>query len=852
MDPLVDARVVPVPVELRRHLWVWAATVPWLPDVLADADHASLSGDILAELDASYQALVEAVATAAPPGSALQLRIGCAGWAAGHSSSAPALLEVTLCGSARSEAESAQLAQLVTTGFPHLVPLDPVPARQLREHLQHVDLDAVDSSGIAEIRRRVESIDPVLESEPGAGNPLAPVVLPWTPAPHALRAALAGMRRHPARSVICVHIQPARPSRELVDHLDGTLLELAASQRSVSNPTAAEVVTAYRRRLRTLPRAAVVLRVLVVAEGRLPPGIPEAIGVDLAASGFDVVRPRNAQEAGLATDLLESFTAHGWQRHELPEIAELLALADPGEAAAIFRLPTAPRGGLPGLPVARLSTLPRSPQPRSDSRSGVIGLGIAPGGGYVDISLQEVNQHLLVAGLPGFGKSTSVQTLLSGLVLDHDIPFLVIDPAKSDYTQLIGHLAQRGGRAGRARRVVLDAETPAFNPFAVPEGCGLGAHAGRVLAAFDAALGLSGVWPTGYVTLGRALFAAYERCGPGTAPTLRSLYAALGDVIRRSGFTGPDGTNARAALLGRIEFLARGPLGAALTSDSSGGIDWAELTSVPTVVELRNFAGPVERSLVFALLLAGLVSYREANPTPGRLSHVTVLEEAHRVLGTGTSGAAGVEGLRLMVEAVAELRGSGEGFVIVEQAPSTLHPSVPKVTGSLLCHRVVEADERRVLGEALLLDERQRDDLARLPRGRAVLYSGQRISSLLVDIEPVVDPAGPPAAATHRTLAEAAADPMLCVGCRAMCRYEDQGRALATSLDTSGVARELVGTALRVADDNPALARCAVAHALAGDSERAGRPAVLLPALMRLDDELVRAAAATRQGDAGE
>jgi hypothetical protein len=390
---------------------------------------------------------------------------------------------------------------------------------------------------------------------------------------------------------------------------------------------------------------------------------------------------------------------------------------------------------------------------------------------------------------------------------------------------------------------VLDPDTPAFNPFAPPAGCPPTAHAGRVLAAFDAALGLSGVWPTGYVTLGRALFTAYERCEDGEAPTIRTLYAALGDTIRRSGFSGPDGLNARAALLGRIEFLVRGPLGAALTADARAGVDWADLMSRPAVVELRRFAGPVERSLVFALLLAGLVSYREANPVGGGLAHVTVLEEAHRVLAPGDG--AGSEGVRLMVEAVAELRGSGEGFVVVDQAPSSLHPGIPKVTGSVLAHRLVEPAERAAVGAGLLLDARQQDDLARLPRGRAVLYAGQSVGSVVVDVEAATGTSAGPVPPQRTLVPGAAADPLICVGCRSTCRHRATGRRLADDprLGTAP-GPQLVPLALQLADDHDSRARCAVAHVL-GDRFGGERPAVLMGELAALDDALLARPAAT-------
>lgn len=199
-----------------------------------------------------------------------------------------------------------------------------------------------------------------------------------------------------------------------------------------------------------------------------------------------------------------------------------------------------------------------------------------------------------------------------------------------------------------------------------------------------------------------------------------------------------------------------------------------------------------------------------------------------------------------MAEAVAELRGSGEGFVIVDQAPSSLHPVIPKVTGSLLSHRIIEPGERSAIGTALLLDDRQQEDLARLPRGRAVLYGGQSDGSVVVDVDPMPQDPVPVRAPVARSMATGPSDPVVCIGCDALCLHEEQGRraASATELVTlSGAA--LLNEAVRVTGRGLSEARCAAAHAL-GDRHRDGEPRTLLNALAALDDAVTTTRRAAR------
>ncbi|MDO9396324.1 MAG: hypothetical protein Q7T71_07260 [Herbiconiux sp.] len=662
-----------------------------------------------------------------PAGScAVQVRLTTHGQATGIGVVAPLLF-----GRARSEAEGQRLAFLVRSTLPAEIVLEPITQRErLSERLTASTGESVPE--IIEIRRRVEDIG-LLPGVALDDARLEPALLSWDADRTGLRHAATVLAQHPTAASIVLHMEPSRPSSEVMFHIDGVVRAVATDADIAANPLRSQVGREYRQRLRDLPRASLHVRVAVISPDRIVPGLAESIGVALTVQeAFALVRAESERESVLAQELADTLQARWWGGSGDDILDELSRLATTPEAASIVRFPTPARGGTVGLPSVPLPTLPRSAQPEVDATTRGVDLGQALGGGRAALSLVELNQHLLVSGLPGFGKTLTTQSILARLWTDHRIPFLVLDPAKSDYGQLLDAL--EGDELLHIRLTPADL---AFNPFAVPDGVPVAAHAGRVLAAFDTAFSLSSVYPVGYITLARALYAAYDAAGTDGVPPLQTLYADLDALITRSGFTAGDGSNLRASLLGRVEFLSRGPLGRALTPGAEGAIDYARLLSRPTVIEMREFSGPMERSLVFALLVAGIISYREANPIAGGLGHVTVLEEAHRVLGGEGVGAS--EGVRLLVEAIAELRGSGEGFVIVDQAPTLLHPGVLKLSGSVLTHRLVDPEERIVIGSAVLLDERQQQDLARLTTGQVVLHSAERTSSVVVAVDPVAN-----------------------------------------------------------------------------------------------------------------
>jgi len=177
---------------------------------------------------------------------------------------------------------------------------------------------------------------------------------------------------------------------------------------------------------------------------------------------------------------------------------------------------------------------------------------------------------------------------------------------------------------------------------------------------------------------------------------------------------------------------------------------------------------------------------------------VTVLEEARRVLRASTQES---EGVRLFVEAIAELRGSGEGFVIVDQAPTLQHPGVLKLSGSVLTHRLIDPHERAIVGAAVLLDERQQQDLVRLETGQAVLFSSRRATSVVVDVDAGDTSDGVrgellalPTQAAHAAarggarrslVADGGIELPHCIGCRQMCLHEERARRLTAAHPTT-------------------------------------------------------------------
>lgn len=799
--------------QLRPRRWCWGYELPWLPDLLAGPDGITLTGDPVREAFGRQIAFLRAVAAGAPLDTALQLRF--------TADPLSGRVRCHLLGAGADETSAALLGCIVATALPPEYPLEPVPALALPETLRAVDADKLDVGDVVEIRRSIDRLDPTI-SDPGGDDP---VLVPWAWSPQAMLASLGLLRQQPVRTSLVIQIEPApflpATAMFLRDEIR-RLIEDARDGEGQAGTMAA--VRAYSDLLRQLPRAALRLRVLVAGVGGLVPGLAESLstdltrsfeaGRDLAAGAAEVLTPSTGAELDACATVLDELRSVPWGLPAHPVLASLVDLFPPLEANTAFRLPIAPQGGLAGVASRRLSSLDRGLDVLNGGDGPRVEFGVTPSGGRFGLSARDFNQHVLVAGLPGFGKSSTVQVLLRGLVLELGRPFLVIDPAKGDYRRLLADLAAAGQDVALHRLVP---DQVGLNPLAVPDGVDPGVHSGRMTAAFDAALGLSEWFPLALVQLQRAMTRLYDQTRAGRPqPTMARLYRETGDVIARSGLSGEVRANLHGSLLGRLELLATGPTGRVLAGGPDAGVAWSTMLARPTVVELGAFAAPTERALLFALLIAGLVSYREAHPEADGLAHVTVLEEAHRVLRTSGARDAGVE---VFVDAIAELRGAGEGFLVVDQTPSLLHPGVSKLTGTKIAHRLVDEDERRRVGSSMVLDGGQLDDLARLGAQRAITYTASGSAAVLVDVDRLVlaedaPPVTPVSALTPEPLPE----PLQCVGCPVMCRGRGGLRAYGALAAEASAVRTSADSLLLAAaklTGSPAEAYCVSATYIA-------------------------------------
>ena len=386
----------------------------------------------------------------------------------------------------------------------------------------------------------------------------------------------------------------------------------------------------------------------------------------------------------------------------------------------------------------------------------------------VRLTAGEVNRHVMITGMTGYGKTTTAKHLLTAAREEFGTPFLVIEPAKSEYRQLRSHPGLRG-----ALRVYnIGGTGPALplrlNPFAPVDGAPLGRHIDLLKSVFNAAFPMFAGMPAVleeamldlYADRGWDLRTGRNRAlGPrpsrsaaaALTPTLQDLHDQVEVVLARKGYAGEVHQNMGAALRSRIKSLMVGAKGDALGASRS--VPPAELFGAPSVIELKDLADDEEKSFVMGLLLALLYEYAESRqPDPelagGQLQHITLIEEAHRLLraprpgGGMESGDAQAKAVTMFTDMLAEMRAYGEAFVVADQIPTKLAPEVLKNTNVKIIHRLAAPDDRAAVAASINLTDAQSRNLVTLRPGVAVVHDDAIESAVLAAMDSTALTAG--------------------------------------------------------------------------------------------------------------
>lgn len=360
----------------------------------------------------------------------------------------------------------------------------------------------------------------------------------------------------------------------------------------------------------------------------------------------------------------------------------------------------------------------------------------------VSLNINSLAMHTFVTGSTGSGKSNTVYEMVRQLD-NFGINFLIIEPAKGEYKNVFGNLPD----------VRVLGTNPQFtdllriNPFKFPKGIHILEHIDRLVEIFNVCWPMYAAMPA---VLKDAILQAYQSCGwelsdstnqysENLFPTFGDLLTELVDVIQHSAYSEEVKSNYTGSLVTRIKSLTNGLNGQIFAANE---IDNSILFDGKVIVDISRVGSAETKSLIMGILIMRLSEHRMSTCTDMNvpLRHVTVLEEAHNILKrTSTeqsSEGANVAGksVEMISNAIAEMRTYGEGFIIADQSPSAVDMSAIRNTNTKIIMRLPDEQDRRLAGKSAGLKDNQLDEIAKLPKGVAVVYQNDWLEPVLCKI----------------------------------------------------------------------------------------------------------------------
>lgn len=408
-----------------------------------------------------------------------------------------------------------------------------------------------------------------------------------------------------------------------------------------------------------------------------------------------------------------------------------------------------PHKSVPGFPVVEHVSLAKevirnneSLMKREVSLGCIFDLGKAYTENRVKLDVKSLTQHVFVTGSTGCGKSETIYKLINE-TKQVGTKFLVIEPAKGEYKNVFGDVNVFGTNP-------LIMPLLRINPFSFPTGVHVLEHIDRLTEIFNVCWPMYSAMPA---VLKKAMLDAYESCGwdlrlsvnrlsrgEDVYPSFLDLFLSLEKVITESAYSEEVKSNYSGALLTRVESLTNGLNGEIFSVNELSNM---VLFDENCIIDLSRVGSQETKSLIMGILIMRLSEYRMtgANTPNTALKHLTVLEEAHNILkrvsteqsqeGSNMAG----KSVEMITNAIAEMRTYGEGFVIVDQSPTSVDKAAIKNTNTKIVMRLPDEDDRKVSGQAAGMNDKQIDEIAKLPTGVAVVYQNDWVSPVLCKIE---------------------------------------------------------------------------------------------------------------------
>ncbi|MDR0918308.1 MAG: DUF87 domain-containing protein [Oscillospiraceae bacterium] len=371
----------------------------------------------------------------------------------------------------------------------------------------------------------------------------------------------------------------------------------------------------------------------------------------------------------------------------------------------------------------------------------------------VEIPVNSFNSHCFVCGSTGSGKSNTVYTLLEKFI-DNNINFTVIEPVKGEYKEQFSELDNVNIFWTISEKYKL----LRINPFSFPPAIHVLEHIDRLINVFSACWALYSTQP---FLLKSAIEKSYISCGWDLIsnkhfnvskfeyPNFTILEKNIEEVINSTRYKAESKEEFKGALLTRISTLTNGINGLVLNSGLE--IDDDILFDSRTIIDLSRIGSDETRALLMGILVMKLnehrINQKQNNEIKSNsdLIHITILEEAHNLLkktstlqNTENSNVVG-KAVEMLTNSIAEMRTYGEGFIIVDQSPTSVDIAAIKNTNTKIIMNLPLEEDYLLAGKSISLDEKQILEIPKLSVGQAIIKNSNWVTAVKTQINKTSD-----------------------------------------------------------------------------------------------------------------
>lgn len=462
----------------------------------------------------------------------------------------------------------------------------------------------------------------------------------------------------------------------------------------------------------------------------------------------DLTSPHNEEQSSAARRMVSSFSIRRYPTENLallldsrPVLEGWNYLASWLTSSEISMLAGLPQKEVPGLELREQVDFGLNvPRASKGLKIGtVMHEGCELKSHHVWLDRNELNKHTFIAGTTGSGKTTTCIRLLVDAV-EQGIPFMVIEPAKTEYRRLLNSnedfgliVFTVGNESGVPFRL---------NPFEFLPSESISSRADLLKACFMASFDMEAAIPN---LLEEGLYRSYEQYGWDISsgenrfldnrleawegdgrffPTISSYISTVLELVDEKGFDDRLKNDYKGSIRARLDSLRAGSKG--LMFDTPRSIDFCELIENNIVLELEDLKSGEDKSFFMGLVLGCMNEALKAKHLKNsKFRHITLVEEAHRLLTRPAPGSSSCRslGVEMFTDMLAEVRKYGECLIIVDQIPAKLAPEILKNTCTKILHKLFARDDKDAVGDTMALSDKQKNSLSSLLTGETIIFS---------------------------------------------------------------------------------------------------------------------------------